>query len=382
MAWKIIMTDKAKRKGNPRRRVLFNLLMMSVLLIATVSASWYLLQSSPERIVYIAEDENGYENIFIVNLNGTNNPKQLTYHDQPVRMLHASPHQSTIIYTTSDRMLWSMNANTGEAHSHGECNCGTFQISPSGEWLAYEIGTRTEFEGEVSYHVLLRIQNLKTGHVRTVEEFEFVSSSWSGRPYYWVDGNLLAYTNYPIDGIEQISVYDVEREIVIEETAFSTDYHLLLYRNFQAYNPRWTIYKPTFYSEMLIASSVDTDINIAIPQNTIERSAQDVTHRDMIWHPTIEDQFITIDSWYSRESQQREYNLVLYKLEDQSSTILSSISQPSEIWRISFNSDGTKLMWQLWNNNTSEIQYFVRDMTTGTIQSIPIEGYYPMWVGG
>lgn len=218
MAWRIVMTDKAKRKGNPLRRLLLKLLMMSVVLVAMVSASWYLLQSSPERIVYIADDKNGYKNIFMVNLNSTNDPKQLTYHDQPVRMLHASPHQSTIIYTTSDRILWSMNVNTGEAQSHGECNCGTFQISPSGEWVAYETGTTSEYEGEGNvFQILLQVQNLITGHTHTVEEFEFVGFSWSGRLYYWIDGNQLAYTNYPLDGIEQMSIYDVEREIVIEE---------------------------------------------------------------------------------------------------------------------------------------------------------------------
>ncbi|MEO1290765.1 MAG: hypothetical protein AAFV93_23745, partial [Chloroflexota bacterium] len=131
-------------------------------------------------------------------------------------------------------------------------------------------------------------------------------------------------------------------------------------------------------SEMLIASATDTDINIDVPQVMFVESAV-VAQIDIAWHP-IEEQFITIDTWYS-ESQQREQNLVLYNLEDQSSTILNSVSDSLEMSRVSFNSDGTKLMWQLWNNDTSELQYFVRDMITGTIQSITIEGHYPMWVG-
>ncbi|MEM9953330.1 MAG: hypothetical protein AAF846_17115 [Chloroflexota bacterium] len=53
------MTDKAKHKGNPRRRFGIRWLLLALIIMSGGIVSYYVSQPEPEWIVYFQQDENG-----------------------------------------------------------------------------------------------------------------------------------------------------------------------------------------------------------------------------------------------------------------------------------------------------------------------------------
>lgn len=57
------MSDKSKRKSNPRRQMLFRFLLIVGLLIALISAAVYVLHPKGAQTVFIAPDDDGINQI-------------------------------------------------------------------------------------------------------------------------------------------------------------------------------------------------------------------------------------------------------------------------------------------------------------------------------
>ncbi|MEM9955822.1 MAG: hypothetical protein AAF846_29755 [Chloroflexota bacterium] len=232
------MTDKAKRKGNPRRRVFLKLLMMIVVLVAIVGASWYLLQPSPERIVYLAPDENGYFNIFAQPINTPNEIQQLTHWqgELDLQSLQVSSYSPFVVYRlyrdrdTITNEIWLLNTQTGKQEKITDCNCSTVTINHDASWIAiFESRTVEETTNSPFNHARFIVaRNLKTGEERIIHQ-----GTWSHFPQRsetqltWLgETNQLFFWGILNDDIEaNLFVYDLQTDLLNGLGTWTSYYH-------------------------------------------------------------------------------------------------------------------------------------------------------------
>lgn len=247
------MSDKAKRKSNPRRRLLIRLIIGIAIIGAVIAIGIDSFRPKGAQIVFIAPDDNGVNNIWIADLNDPENPRQLTtVTDNPV-----SYRQSLSYFQIGDNgnlLFWIKNddsqnlylfeKNTHETRqlmtcdrTYAGCTLQTHVLSPDGRYIAYE-----QTLEEPIHHVFtanLMLYDTRTEEHQLIYEHDrYNVFSCSVCPQWIGNGDILSYrTNH---GEGDFTFYDVEqREIVAEYTLgtiyfkpfFSNDGDLYLYHD-------------------------------------------------------------------------------------------------------------------------------------------------------
>ena len=131
------MTEKSKRKGNPRRNLLLRIVII-LLLIATLVSMWivaYQANAQKTQIIFIAPDDEGIDAIWIASLNNPENPRQLTTSDWTGHSLHyelqVSSDANSLLFETNGtefgtiRDIFLLDLKTGDYELVMTCGLDT-----------------------------------------------------------------------------------------------------------------------------------------------------------------------------------------------------------------------------------------------------------------
>lgn len=381
------MSEKEKRKekskGNSRRFTLIQLVIVITIIGALVYAGIILLRPKGAEIIYIAEDNNGVENIWLADLNNPEQPRQLTHLDAETSItwfpnFQVIEENRTAIFSTGEIVpeeFWRLNINTRNLESIFSCedtiiNCPSVTMSPDGNWVAYFDRTIIEENGKTISAYIHNLDNDETTRLYTVQgagdSVPFPYLEWLG------DLNQIAYQPDLVGDPFTFEIYDVYEEQVTQTLAinvlrpvFTADGSL--YGAFSANSDNPT----TFYSS---DNSIEAPI-IALPENESVSSISGLA----AWHPDNEQAVVVHHARWTVESPFDE--LSLHHAVTGEKDILISNEDNFIYLDAVFNQDGSQLLTYTQNRDTVELSPFiVLDMESREETVLPLSGREPLWV--
>lgn len=371
------MSDKEKRKSNPRRRFLIRLILGIGIVMALISVGIYALRPKGAQIVFIAPDDNGVDNIWIADLDNPENPRQLTFHERKgmggISRLQASARGDVITYHYS----WYENGNYPEeirvidlsnnqhktinyCDIHADCS---YQLSPDGRWL---LDYQESFDGQ-SRIFSLYIYNLQTDERIPINESSTrpdIQPLYHVFPYVqWLDNNELVAYSASADSSEYY-FYNIEQQQVIKSIQevrsplfFSPDgLHHYFYDGY------------TGNFEITVSSDSIQDV-IVSPFYIIG------------WHP--DSQYLLVTNDIVPRNDDTAISTYLFDIRTQGLVFL--FIQPDGEWAnfgMQFNHNGTQILYDRFNESYEMGQIMLYDMETGEEIALPLFGHSPQWVNG
>jgi len=395
------MTEKAKRKGNPRHRLLVRVLLLITVIVAVIATGIYLLQPEGDQIVFIAADDAGISQLWLVDLNHPENPRQLTrYEDEYIiaDSMRTGANQ-TIVYqiwrsgfptTTS---LWQLNTQSGESRLLKECvddrACKNVIIRSDAEWIAYEEYSRP---GSIDgfYHLSIVVENVTTGERRIIYE----AGIWRGDNFprsvlAWIEetGSLayLAFPDSEADNQEiQLRYYDVEEDSTVEQTDW---YEISTGTYFSPDGTRFVIESNRMAHAANVIFSYEippADNSSRFPIGIAYESGRPQAMYFLGWYQ--DNETILIDNrWTSYQDEENPvmYNeLSIYNTATGDMEALRRNSEGLQYIEADLNEDETRIIVRKYNPDTHEYQMVVYDIETDEEIILSVYGLYPQWVNG
>jgi len=376
------MTDKAKRKGNPRRQLLVRLLIVIGLVVALISAGVYVLRPKGAEIVFIAPDDEGIDQIWIASVNQPENPRQLTHHSRDVVGLWISEENSVVAYVTGVIAreiyyleLWLYHIDTGDNVRILNCSefirCGSVSIHPDGQWLTYML--LEESVGGIN------TPNRYLHHIATSESIllhsypaEDVLSDWNRVPGWLEDQIVYAVTN-DTDTVEYISRDLSDR---ISENTISLNVQFL-YPEFSPDGLHYAYYTADNGGiHDISVSSVDKPQGIEFTLQQPESRSFPITQFHD-WHP---DSSAILFIQYATGAGE-ENAISISNISSAETRILVSRAQHTYN-TASFNYDGSQILYLKFSYEDRIEQLTIYDMESREEISLPLSGSNPQWVNG
>jgi len=380
------MTDKTKR--NPRRRLLVMSLLIIGLIIALISAGMYLLRPGGAQIVFVAPDDAGADQLWLVNLNDLEHVRQLTNVDSPVLFTGlrvASDNQRVLLHLVEGRnhSLWTMNPETGATQHISDCennsSCTRTSLSFDGRWLALEDHeTITESLNEIT----LRIIDLDSGTSETIFSLQSDDPDIGDVLIGWIeDSGYLVYRSNPENAPATVTIYDVSSDQIIDTveiidmagrftTRFSPDGQYYSYRIFQQN------FRIQFY-EIYAINEPDTALFSTLP---VQESTTQDRHALQDWHPDSEHILVAngrSDNGVIILNEMRINNIL-----DNSSELIFSNDERYTYPTASFNYDGSQILYYRHNVESDQGEILIYDIESGEHILLPFAGAFPQWVNG
>ncbi len=372
------MSEKPKRKGNPRRMMLMQVISLITIVMIALVAGMRLLSPTGTQIVYVAPDDNGIDNIWIADVTNPDNPRQLTNFDTPISPftnLQVMEAINTAIFSTGEffpEEFWRLNLDTGNTSRIFTCdnevlNCPSITISPDGNWLAYFDRVVIDESGKTISAYIHNLENDETITLYTVE------GAGDDVPFPYLDwaDNQIVYQPDLVNEPFTFEFYDVYTEEVIQtivmnelQAEFSKD------GSFYSASSAFSDNPITFYSTDATAESVE-----ALAEFDEERLVSGL----MDWHPDNEQVLISHGTLWDTDNHYNE--LSLYHAMSGEKNILFSNDDGIVYSYAVFNADGSQLLYFTRNSITNEFSPFiVLDMETGEETTLPLSGRNPLWL--
>lgn len=372
------MQTKEKRKTNPRRRLLMRLVLGIVTIGIVTVLGLRALQPTGAQIVYIAPDDNGYDAIWLADLNDPEHPRQLTHHEgHDVFNIQVSEENRIIFYTISTRYFssipqpWSINLDTGENHRLPLCDtdsCGYFELHPSGEWIAYQ-----EYDGFVKVIVQNLEHQLEKSERREIFEINFDSFSPNYPLPQWIGTtDRLVFRTSGDNEVDEFAFYSIEENQIVETESLNVPFLTPNFSDDSSLFIHFTYYMADHPNPMSIRYTDNS-------ANAIYET--DSTTLFLDWHPNNEIVLFSEFLLSNDLSNPNPFGLNLYNLvtgeKETLSNELGSLYVPS-----SFNYDGTQVLSSndIYNEDLDEI--VIHDLETREEITLPIVGRNPQWVNG
>ncbi len=379
------MTEKAKRKTNPRRRLLIRLIAGIGILVTLISAGVYALRPTGAQIVFIAPDDNGVDNIWIADLNTPENPRQLTFHDNQdgkylIRDFQSARNSSIITYLRdvendiNSRTLWLFDIETREHRQILTCSsmlhCGSFQLHPTGMWLAY--AEKVYNEGELSSYQIYVI-NLLTNDVTPVysvantlilESIRFLYLEWLG------DQDQLVFQSVNESITNTFLVFDMSENQIIRSLDLGNHHESLGYPRFSDDSTKYAF--QISLGTITDAGSADYKITAFTIENDYEPYR---LHYLQDWHP---------NSIYLLMSPVGDGMRAVYEYDtvNKTTNILMQNRDYLSYSNVTFNYDGSNILFNLLSYSGSLQIIGVYNMETREEIALPLFGRNPQWVNG
>jgi len=384
------MTDKTKRKVNPRRRLLFRLIFGIGVLVTLIASGVYLLRPTGAQIVFVAPDDNGVDNIWIADLDNPENPRIVTDSEQG-RLLspfHVSETGYSLLYRIGDgdtRGLWRVNLNTGRNERVLPCDvqrqCDFIRLHSDGEWLAYLETIEERHNNEWHMNATMYVLNMETSNtyvVGAVEDTEYTGYRSSPMPQWLGQTDTLMFrSNYTQDVPEPYTFYHVEENRIVETRTLDAWFPWAEISDNGAY----------YVSGGGIDLSAITVREINNPEYIIATLTRPIEWREdhlyyiIEWHPDNE-RVLLLYQFNFRNPAQGYHELILYDVFTGNHETLIQSDTGHQYLSSTFNHDGSQLLFIDRNEVTSNHQIMIYDMETGELNALPLSGYSPHWVNG
>ena len=224
----ILMTEKTKRKGNPRRRTLFRLILLAGIVATIISYAVYSLLPDGAEIVFIAPDDNGIDQIWLANLNHPENPRQLTFHPHGLNIisLQASQQSDVILYIVDpgdnfsiyEHEILIFNLNEPDQRTVMSCEfCSQLELSPDGKYIVYE----QKITDDNNRQTIIRINVYEIANRQRRTLYEFGGDSYihhSTSPDWVGYTGLLSYLAVSDDA--EYRIFDLETNLIVSTTIY------------------------------------------------------------------------------------------------------------------------------------------------------------------
>ncbi len=381
------MPEKIKRKTNPRRRLLIQLIFGIVLIISLISAGLYMLRPTGAQIIFIASDpESNSRNIWLVDVNNPENLRPLL--DNPtiteISEMDVASDGRLIVYKQSEaeqQSIEAVNIETGQQQTISICNsshiCNRAMVDPQGRWVAFEIIERLT---EQTDKITLSIYDFQNDTQDVVYSFETErKSSHSPILLGWIRNSGWLVYRATLDDRDEIIYYDIQSEQIVERAEIS-----------EGYFP-----EPLFSRD---GSSYISTFNFEIYDINLELYHLEAPYRESVPLLMQEDDFsrelIRFEDWYSDNktllftgswlphTDERRYDIGLYDTETNSQTIIHRNDLLTEYTDASFNYDGSKILYQTWNVASGDGSMTIHDIASGEEIRLYLSGWNPQWVNG
>ena len=381
------MPEKIKRKTNPRRRLLIQLIFGIVLIISLISAGLYMLRPTGAQIVFIASDpESNSRNIWLVDVNNPENLRPLL--DNPaiteISEMDVASDGRLIVYKQSEAEQQSIevvNIETGQQQTISICNsrhiCNRAMPHPQGRWVAFEMIERLT---EQTDKITLSIYDFQNDTQDVVYSFETErKSSHSPILLGWIRNSGWLVYRATLDDRDEIIYYDIQSEQIVERAEIS-----------ERYFP-----EPLFSRD---GSSYISTFNFEIYDINLELHHLEAPYRESVPLLMQEDDFsrelIRFEDWHSDnktllftgswlpDTDERRYDIGLYDTETNSQTIIHRNDLLTEYTDASFNYDGSKILYQTWNVASGDGSMTIHDIASGEEIRLYLSGWNPQWVNG
>jgi|GEM_PF-1384751 len=410
------MTEKAKRKGNPRRRLLFQLLIVIGLIIALISAGVYVLRPTEAEIVFIAPDDEGIDQVWITNLNNPENPHQLSSlsENQSLIRLLTMPDSPVIVYQYMDSNLHTqqmmiLNLKTDSSQIIG---CGSSpltyrcDVALHDDWIAY---FAFKSSGHSTEELMLTLFNVETEEQREIYEINRRRGE-DMRYLQWIaDTNVLVfhnqtlavnaggYTYYPD---ESYGFYSLDEDRIINTLEILNDRTI---PEQLPYNPQNLIGLPLFspdgtrYAITMNADNSPIQSDLVIYQEISPGSLEFGFSNSAIytdsplaldWHPDSEQVivqgFVVSRSSTDSSTLEHYYRLDIYNaVSDETRTIEQVVAEYDRAYpTANFNHDGSMVLFARPVQGETYYQLAYFDVESEENVALPLSGHNPQWVNG
>ena len=358
------MQSKEKRKINPRRRLLMHLILAIVVIAILLVLGLRAVKPKGAQIVYIAPDENGYDAIWLADLNDPENPRQLTFHEGMfIRDLQVSEENSMAYYyvfsnNPQQSESWIISLDTGQRQQLELCetgSCGDYQLHPNGRWLTFEDYSKPSNK--------IYVYDLSTSEEYLVFDFG-IGHLYSHSPNWVGNTTLLVFRKISDGDYDKFALYSISEHQIID----------ILTLDSSTGSPHFS-HNGIFYEYYLDHSEASTgqlrDINRTELIHSIPYPVYD-------WHPNNEE-LLMVDYIYSYDPNDSSViaDIYLFDMLTGDYEILLSVenSYPQPV----FNADGSLI---LYTDYMPEIHLMLFDMETREEITLPIVGRDPQWVNG
>ena len=363
------MQSKEKRKINPRRRLLMRLIVTIFVIATLLVLGLRALKPKGAQIVYIAPDENGYDAIWLADLNDPENPRQLTFHEGiTIGDFQVSSENSIVFYSIATGnypipySFWTINLDTNvhEDISNCELNCDAFQLHPSGEWITYHDYTADNL-------IRVMIQNLETSEQRLLFESSTHFAHYHSPLPQWVgDSDKLAF-RLTGSSSNMIAIYSIEKAQVIE----------ILDIVIPLWTPHFSEDGSLFNHYPYFATVENNPLNIRSfhnPNTVLFEANANQAFSD--WHPDNERVLIT-EVFSTNTNSYFELNL--YNLTTNEGEVLL---RGERRYNPTFSTDATQILYSASLPDSHFYELMLFDMETREEITLPIVGRDPQWVNG
>ena len=367
------MQSKEKRKINPRRRLLMRLIVTIFVIATLLVLGLRALKPKGAQIVYIAHDENGYDAIWLADLNDPENPRQLTFHEESyILYFQVSQENSIVFYRTYpiDNSMpiefWTINLNSGLQRMFPICDtyfCPDYKLSPDGKWLTFE-----DFDDKL---IRVVVQNLQTLEQQIIFETERGYLSFNQPFPCWIGNTSILVFRTTFDDIADYVFYDIKENRIVETFSvnvglgFQTPY----FSDDGSFYSFYSVQQPSTGTQVVNIQHRDNPINILHQIHSLETSVLD-------WH----DESVLIVETRLLDNRYTINELNIYNLITGENEIL--INNVDRLSSGSFNADGTQLLYSVATNDLNIHQLMLFDMETREEITLPIVGRSPKWVNG
>ncbi|GAB5492883.1 MAG: hypothetical protein Phog2KO_30980 [Phototrophicaceae bacterium] len=373
---------KEKRKTNPLRRVLIKLIFGLVLIVSVLAVGIQALRPTGAQIVYIAPDDNGYDAIWLADVNNPEHPRQLTHHEEmSIGNLQVSQENSIVFYRTYPidnsipNEFRTINLDTGDYQILALCevnDCRYFQLHPSGEWIAYQ-----EYEEDSVKVVIQNLEgSIETSERREVFETEIITNNiYQPLPKWVGNTNALVFRVSGMNSIDEFAFYDIDENQIIETKTLNVPYST------PNFSDDGSFYSSVTIQSMYPSSFVDPRLPfIRNIQNLEQLIYEAPSSSDIIadWHSNNVQVLLNRNgSTYASELIVDTY---LYNISTGESDLLFTVED--NVPRTTFNTEGTQILYTAFFSEVNLYQIMLFDMESREEITLPIVGGRPQWVNG
>ncbi|MEM9953360.1 MAG: hypothetical protein AAF846_17265 [Chloroflexota bacterium] len=377
------MPEKNKRKANPRRRTLMCLIIGIGLLMALIAGAIQVLRPDGAEIIYIAPDENGVEQVWLVNLDNPENPRQLTEFEgyQEIGTLQISKNNRVFLarqfQDASEFELWVFNLYDENPKQFATCNldspCSNWHLHPNGKQLVYlSLNEHTNIDS-------IQIYEFETDKHNVVTEVE--TPNLNLLDVQWIDNSEnLIFTMYDSLSFElSMNIFDSDSTQSIDSTLIEK--RVLSQPNFSPDTSHY-VYTGGDLIHNLIFKTGENNPILSMPDYFDENSS---------------DTFASFIGWHSNTNVIIEHNvliydgvsrniyteLAMYNVQNMTKLVLSLSDSPRNYGQASFNESKNLFIVSVMISNTNYLpQIYLYNLTTNEEIILPIFGSQPQWVNG
>jgi len=372
----ILMTEKTKRKGNPRRRTLFRLILLAGIVAIIISYAVYSLLPDGAEIVFIAPDDNGIDQIWLANLNDTENPRQLTFHDDYVYNLRSSDTGRVISYNLNSdpaAQIWIYNLDTGQHEQISNCTtryCGSFyDLSSDGQQIVYEM-----YDDHIPTGIA--IYDIENRESQVIQELEVSETPYITYPRWLEHNNLIVYVEHDLEpGVHSndhiffdLETHQTEARDLVH--LFTTTASFSPYGDYYAFRDTGAI--QTFVRH------VDYPDEPMFDLATVHEEYDLVYSAIYDWHPD-EISILLGEQWHNEDDGSQYFEINLYNIETGDHTTLVSNDNGRRYYGVGFNYNASRFIFQSYE---ADKQLMLYNMDSRELIPLPLSGHTLQWVNG